>query len=98
MSTEERFRRPDSLLVILFPLALLIDRLAGYRPPPIKGRLVTFTGLLVFFLTFSYDRFSTLRITGGHLSAEPFGFLFLMACLGYIVSNEWLRTRLSGFH
>jgi sigma-B regulation protein RsbU (phosphoserine phosphatase) len=66
----------------------LIDRLAGYRPPPIKGRLVIFSGLLVFFLTFSDDRLSTLRITGLHVPAEPFGFLFLMACLGYVVSKR----------
>ena len=79
---------PGFALVILVPLELLIDRLAGYRPPPIKGRPVIFSGLLVFFLTFSYDRFSTLRVSGEHLSAEPFGFLFLMACLGYVVSKR----------
>jgi len=79
---------PGFTLVILFPLELLIDRLAGYRPPPIKGRLVMFSGLLVFFLTFSYDRFSTLRITREHVPTEPFGFLVLMACLGYIVSKR----------
>jgi phosphoserine phosphatase RsbU/P len=102
---------PGFALVVLVPLTLLIDRLAGYRPPPIKGRLVIFTGLLVFFLAFSYDRFSTLRISEArspgqsqeafsehqaqphlrprlHLSAEPFGFLFLMACLGYVVSKR----------
>jgi phosphoserine phosphatase RsbU/P len=91
MITHEHRRTipsPGFALVILVPLTLLIDRLAGYRPPPIKGRLVIFTGLLVFFLTFSYDRFSTLRVTGGHVSAEPFGFLFLMACLGYVVSQR----------
>jgi phosphoserine phosphatase RsbU/P len=91
MVAHERSRTipsPGFALVILVPLELLIDRLAGYRPPPIKGRLVIFSGLLVFFLTFSYDRFSTLRITGGHLSAEPFGFLVLMACLAYVVSKR----------
>lgn len=91
MITHEHQRTipsPGFALVILVPLELLIDRLAGYRPPPIKGRLVIFSGLLVFFLTFSYDRFSTLRITGRHLLAEPFGFLFLMACLGYVVSKR----------
>lgn len=88
---------PGFALVILVPLALLIDRLAGYRPPPMKGRFVIFSGLLVFFLTFSYDRFSTLRAAGLHLSAEPFGFLVLMACLAYVVSkrvaaneSEWI--------
>ena len=91
MVTYERRRTipsPGFTLVILLPLALLIDRLAGYRPPPIKGRLVIFTGLLVFFLTFSYDRFSTLRTTGVQVPAEPFGFLALMACLGYVVSKR----------
>jgi phosphoserine phosphatase RsbU/P len=91
MVTYERRRTipsPGFALVILVPLELLIDRLAGYRPPPIKGRLVIFTGLLVFFLTFSFDRLSTLRITGLHVSAEPLGFLFLMACLGYVVSKR----------
>jgi sigma-B regulation protein RsbU (phosphoserine phosphatase) len=91
MVTYERRRTipsPGFALVILVPLELLIDRLAGYRPPPIKGRLVIFSGLLVFFLTFSYDRLSTLRITGLHVPAEPFGFLFLMACLGYVVSKR----------
>ena len=91
MITHEHRRAipsPGFALVILVPLELLIDRLAGYRPPPIKGRFVIFSGLLAFFLAFSYDRFSTLRITGRHLLAEPFGFLALMACLGYVVSKR----------
>ena len=79
---------PGFALVILVPLELLIDRLAGYRPPPIKGRLVIFSGLFVFFLTYSYDRFSTLRITGERVPTEPFGFLALMVCLGYVVSKR----------
>jgi phosphoserine phosphatase RsbU/P len=91
MVTHERARTipsPGIALVILVPLALLIDRLAGYRSPPIKGRLVIFSGLLIFFLTFSFDRLSALRLTGRRLSTEPFGFLVLMACLGYVVSKR----------
>jgi phosphoserine phosphatase RsbU/P len=115
MVTHERARTipsPGIALVILVPLALLIDRLAGYRAPPIKGRLVIFSGLLIFFLTFSYDHLSALRrireekkasasgltfsydhlsalrLTGRHVSTEPFGFLVLMACLGYVVSKR----------
>jgi sigma-B regulation protein RsbU (phosphoserine phosphatase) len=115
MVTHERGRTipsPGIALVILVPLALLIDRLAGYRSPPIKGRLVIFSGLLIFFLTFSYDHLSALRRiheerkasasgltssydhlsalrpTGSHVSTEPFGFLALMACLGYVVSKR----------
>jgi sigma-B regulation protein RsbU (phosphoserine phosphatase) len=89
---------PGFALVILVPLELFIDRLAGYRPPSIKGRLVIFTGLVVFFLTFAYDRFSTLRIIGVHATAEPFGFLFLMACLGYVVSKRVAANEAGGFH
>jgi sigma-B regulation protein RsbU (phosphoserine phosphatase) len=91
MVTHERSKTipsPGIALVILVPLALLIDRLAGYRPPPIKGRLVIFSGLLIFFLTFSYDHLSALRITGRHVPTEPVGFLALMACLGYVVSKR----------
>jgi sigma-B regulation protein RsbU (phosphoserine phosphatase) len=91
MVAHERARTipsPGIALIILVPLALSIDRLAGYRSPPIKGRLVIFSGLLIFFLTFSYDHLSALRITGGHVSIEPFGFLALMACLGYVVSKR----------
>jgi phosphoserine phosphatase RsbU/P len=79
---------PGIALVILVPLVLLIDRLAGYRSPPIKGRPVIFSGLLIFFLTFSFDHLSALRIIGRHVLTEPFGFLALMACLGYVVSKR----------
>ena len=53
--------RSNRALVILVPLALSIDRLAEYRATPIKGRLVIFSGLLILFLTFSYDHLSALR-------------------------------------
>src|SRR5271170_5017448 len=88
---------PGIALVILIPLALIVDRMARYSPPAIKNRPVIFAGLLVFFLSFSYDHLSHWRtgeVTG---ATEPFGFIVLMVCLGYVVSGrvaaneaEWL--------
>jgi sigma-B regulation protein RsbU (phosphoserine phosphatase) len=79
---------PGIALVILVPLVLLVDHLAGYRPPPIQGRLIIFAGLLIFFLTFSYDHIANLRARDYRAMSEPFGFLVLTACLGYVVSRR----------
>jgi sigma-B regulation protein RsbU (phosphoserine phosphatase) len=78
---------PGIALVILVPLMLVIDKIAGYEPPQIKGRLVMFCGLAVFFLTFSYDRLSYFW-TGASAMSEPFGFFALTLCLGYVVSQR----------
>jgi sigma-B regulation protein RsbU (phosphoserine phosphatase) len=79
---------PGIALVILVPLVLMIDRFAGYRPPPIKGRLIIFSGLLIFFLTFSYDHIANLRSRNYRTMSEPLGFLALTVCLGYVVSRR----------
>jgi sigma-B regulation protein RsbU (phosphoserine phosphatase) len=100
MAIHERPRSipsPGITLVILVPLVLLVNRIAGYHPPPIKGRLAIFTGLLAFFLTFSYDHLAHWRSGNVRARTEPFGFIVLMFCLGYVVSrrvavneSEWL--------
>jgi hypothetical protein len=46
---------PGIAIVLVVPLVLLFDRLAGYRPPSIPGRGWMFAGLLIFFVAFSYD-------------------------------------------
>jgi sigma-B regulation protein RsbU (phosphoserine phosphatase) len=79
---------PGLALVILVPLVLLIDLVAGYRLPTIMGRSVMFVGLLVFFLAFSYDHLLNYERGSVHFIAEPCGFLILMACLGYVVSRR----------
>ena len=79
---------PGITLVFQVPLVLMVDRLAGYRPPPIKGQRVIFMGLAVFFLTFAYDRVSHLRTGDIRVTKEPFGFLILTICLGYVVSRR----------
>jgi phosphoserine phosphatase RsbU/P len=100
MAIHERSRSipsPGITLVLLVPLVLLVNRIAGYHPPPIKGRLIIFTGLSAFFLTFSYDHVAHWRAANEHATTEPFGFIVLMFCLGYVVSrrvaineSEWL--------
>jgi phosphoserine phosphatase RsbU/P len=91
------FPSPGITLVILVPLELLVDRLAGYRPPKIKDRPFIFAGLFLFFLTFCYDHLLHWQTGNINRTAEPFGFLGLTVCLGVIVSrrvaaneSEWL--------
>jgi hypothetical protein len=52
MATHERasaIPSPGITLVILVPLVLFVDRLAGYHPPSIKGRPVIFWGTIDIF-------------------------------------------------
>src|SRR5260370_37946266 len=96
MATHERARAipsPGITLVILVPLVLLVDRLAGYHPPPIKGRPGIFWGLSIFFLTFSYDRLSHLWMGCARAVSEPFRFPILTICLCYVVSPRVCTTR-----
>lgn len=79
---------PGIALVILVPLSLMVDRFTGYRPPPIKNRLVIFSGLLGFFVTFAYDHLTHWRAGNDRTITEPFGFIFLTLCLGYVVSRQ----------
>jgi phosphoserine phosphatase RsbU/P len=88
---------PGITLVIFVPLELVVNWLAGYRPPPIKGRLFIFAGLSFFFLTFSYDHISHWHTGNRDGITEPLGFLVLTLCLGFVVSRrvaaneaEWL--------
>ena len=77
---------PGIALVILVPLVLAIDQLAGYHPPIVQGRLIIFSGLLIFFATFSYDHIANLRTRVVQPRSEPLGFLVLTVGLGYVVS------------
>lgn len=79
---------PGVLLVILFPLALLVDRMAGYHPPRAPHRLIVFGGLFAFFISFSYDHIAHWR-TGDEIAmTEPVGFLVLTTCFGSVVAQQ----------
>jgi sigma-B regulation protein RsbU (phosphoserine phosphatase) len=89
---------PGIALVILVPFELIADRLAGYKPPSLKGRPAAFLGLAVFFVAFSYDHLS--HWDHNAANTEPIGFLALTIGLGYVVSlrvatneAEWLSMR-----
>ncbi len=93
----EALPSPGLALVILLPLELTLDRITGYRPPQIKGTPIIFAGLLVFFLTFSFDHLAHWGSGNTLVNTEPFGFLGLTFCLGYLVyrrvaanESEWL--------
>ena len=79
---------PGILLVILFPLVLIVDRMAGYRPPPAPHRSIIFGGLFTFFASFSYDHFAHWRSGNEVAVTEPVGFLVLTMCFGSGVARQ----------
>ena len=79
---------PGAMLVIMVPLILAVSRLAGYRPPSVPNSRVLFTGLIVFFAAFSGDRVLRTGLNNWHTSFEPFGFLVLVICLWYVISQR----------
>jgi sigma-B regulation protein RsbU (phosphoserine phosphatase) len=87
-SPLELIPSPGTVLAIMVPLVLALGRLAGYRPPILPNSRVLFAGLLAFFCAFSFDRLLHPRIGNWYPGAEPFGFLALVICLGYVTSQR----------
>jgi phosphoserine phosphatase RsbU/P len=90
-TVEERPRSipsPGLILIILVPFLLAVDRFAGYRPPAMPHRSVIYTGLVIFFLAFSYDHLAHWRAHSMTTSSEPIAFMVLVVCLGYVVSQR----------
>jgi sigma-B regulation protein RsbU (phosphoserine phosphatase) len=79
---------PGSVLVIMVPLVLAVGRLVGYRPPPLPNSRVLFAGLLAFFCAFSLDRLLHTGLGVRHSEIEPYGFLVLIICLGYVAAQR----------
>ena len=80
---------PGTVLVILFAIVLAFDHIAaGYQPPPIPHRGVIFGGLLVFFISFSYDRIAHWRSGNETATTEPFGFMVLATCFGIAIARQ----------
>jgi sigma-B regulation protein RsbU (phosphoserine phosphatase) len=75
---------PGVVLVIMVPVVLVVGRLAGYKPPAVPNSPVLFTGLIGFFAAFSLDRVLQTSFTRWHTGLEPYGFLVLVVCLGYV--------------
>jgi sigma-B regulation protein RsbU (phosphoserine phosphatase) len=79
---------PGAALVIMVPVILAMGRLAGYRPPSLPNSRVLFTGLIVFFVAFSIDRLLHTEMENWHTGLEPYGFLALVICLWYVISQR----------
>jgi len=79
---------PGAVLVIMVPAILAVGRLAGYRPPSLPNSRVLFTGLIVFFVAFSVDRVLHTEMKNWHTGLEPYGFLVLVICLWYVISQR----------
>ena len=69
-------------------LVLILGRLAGYRAPLLPNSRVLFAGLLAFFCAFSFDRLLHPGIGNWRPGVEPYGFLALVICLGYVTSQR----------
>ncbi len=87
-SPVELIPSPGTVLAIMVPLVLVLGRLAGYRAPLLPNSRVLFAGLLAFFCAFSFDRLLHPAIGNWRLGVEPYGFLALVVCLGYVTSQR----------
>jgi sigma-B regulation protein RsbU (phosphoserine phosphatase) len=79
---------PGIGLVIMVPIVLSVGRLAGYLPPPLASSRVLFAGLIAFYCAFAVDRLAHTRLNSWHSGVEPYGFLILVLCLGYVTSQR----------
>ncbi len=79
---------PATGLVIFVPAVLILGRFAGYRSPSLPYRRVLFGGLLLFFLAFSRDHLLNARGGVWRPGLEPYGFLILILCLGYVAARR----------
>ena len=84
----ESIPSPGTGLVILIPAVLILGRIAGYRSPPLPNQRVLFGGLLLFFLAFSCDHLQNARGGVWRPGLEPYGFLILVFCLGYVAVHR----------
>jgi phosphoserine phosphatase RsbU/P len=87
-SPFELIPSPGTVLAIMVPLVLALGRLAGYKPPLLPNSRVLFAGLLAFFCAFSFDRLLHPGVGNWHPGVEPYGFLALVICLGYVTSQR----------
>jgi phosphoserine phosphatase RsbU/P len=79
---------PGLGLVIMVPIVLAVGHLAGYLPPALPNSRILFTGLIGFYCAFAADRLARTQILSWHSGVEPYGFLILVLCLGYVASQR----------
>lgn len=75
---------PGTVMAISVPIVLAVGYLAGYKPPPLPHRRILFAGMILFFCAYSTDRLLHRQVGDWHTGVEPYGFLALVICLGYV--------------
>ena len=88
LSSLELIPSARTVLVIMVPVVLIVGRLAGYRAPVLPSSRVLFAGLLAFYCAFSLDRLRHSVPGASRSEIEPYGFLILAVCLGYVVAQR----------
>ena len=79
-----------TILVICVPVVLGVGRIFGYRPPRLENANVLFAGLLCFFSAFSVDHLRNAEAGEWKPGLEPYGFVFLLLCLGVVAAQRVL--------
>ena len=77
---------PDPSLPLMSVVATvaLVGAIAGYRPPRIVEWRILVAGIVIFLLFVLNDHAVGAHVVPWQFSAEPIGFLVLLACFGYI--------------
>jgi sigma-B regulation protein RsbU (phosphoserine phosphatase) len=83
---------PATGLILLVPTVLIIGRFAGYQSPRLPHQRVLFAGLLFFFLAFSRDHLVNAHRRFWRPGLEPYGFLILTLCLGYVAAQRVIAS------
>jgi sigma-B regulation protein RsbU (phosphoserine phosphatase) len=78
--------------LILVPLALVIGRQRGYRPPRIAETGALRVGFGVFAITVLKEHLANAGLLFKEPRIEPAGFLVLIVCLGYIAVRRFLAN------
>jgi len=87
-SSRELIPIARTALIIMVPVVLVVGRLAGYRTPVLANSRLLFAGLLAFFCAFSLDRMRHSIVGASRSEIEPYGFLILAVCLGYVAAQR----------
>ena len=75
---------PSLLLMSVVATVALVGAIAGYRPPRIVEWRILVAGIVIFLLFVLNDHAVGAHVVPWQFSAEPIGFLVLLACFGYI--------------
>ena len=79
-------------IVLGLPVILLLGRIAAYEHPRIESPGVLLSGLVIFLVTFAYDRLASIASFHADIKTEPYGLFLLICCLGYAATRRVLAN------